>query len=426
MHWHRRNKTLVIFLFLLTSFSIGSIAQDSPSVMKKDTVDIGDIWRSIFKKKANEEKKQKKAEMAILPTISYNPSFGLLVGGSIDAGTTFGKKPKTIYSTFTLSASVTTKGDASGTIRHNIFTPGNHWNLQGNWQVTTMGIVDYGMGTGQPKEGYQSRGIVLNEFPTKNSDSSFPMKYNLVRIIEKAYRQVGEHLFVGGGLGFNMYWNILDERHDEGVNTPHLRYSERNGFDTMQYSANGFVLALQYNSREHPVRSYGGFYADVNVLLNRTLLGSTKNSAVVMYDLRKYFSLSKKNPENVLALWHWASYKLGGTLPYLEMPGTAHDTYGRTGRGYTYGRFKGPSFAYFEAEWRFPITRNKLISGVCFYNLQTASDDLNKKIFQYWEMAGGVGLRILFVKANRTNLCVDFAQGNYQSRGLFFGTTEVF
>jgi hypothetical protein len=429
MRWHRQNKILVVFLLLLTliisNFPIKSFAQDN-SAIEKDTVDVGDIWRSIFKKKTSSGKKPKKAEMAILPTVSYNPSFGLLIGGSIDAGTTFGKKPKTIYSTFTLSASVTTKGDVSGTIRHNIFTPGNNWNLQGNWQITTMGIVDYGMGTGQPAEGFQSRGFALNELPTQNSDSSFPMKYNLVRVFEKAYHEVGEHLFVGAGLNINMFWNILDERHDEGVNTPHLRYSERNDFDTMQYSANGFVLAFQYNKREHPVRSYGGFYADVNVVLNQTLLGSSKNSTVLIYDLRKYFSLSKKNPENVIALWHWASYKIGGTIPYLEMPGTAHDTYGRTGRGYTYGRFKGPSFAYFEAEWRFPITRNKLISGVCFYNLQTASDDLNKKIFQSWEMAGGVGLRILFVKTNRTNLCVDFAQGNYNSRGLFFGTTEVF
>jgi len=31
-----------------------------------------------------------------------------------------------------------------------------------------------------------------------------------------------------------------------------------------------------------------------------------------------------------------------------------------------------------------------------------------------------------FPFANRTNLCVDFAQGNYQSKGIFFGTTELF
>lgn len=431
--FYRQSKTIVVFALLLALAFINSPievhAQDSSSLNKVDSVkpvDVGDIWRSIFKNKTEQQKRPKKTDMAILPTVSYSPSFGLLLGGSIDAGTTFGKKQKTIYSTFGLSASVTTKGDVSATIRHNVFTPANRWNLQGNWQITNMGIVDYGIGTGSGGPGYQSKGIALNALPTKNSDSSFPIRYNLLRIFEKIYRQAGENFFIGGGLSFDMFWNILDERHGEGFSTPHSRYSDRNGFDTMKYSANGFLFALQYNRREHPVRSFGGFYADVNILFNQKWLGSSKNSTSLMYDLRKYFSLSKKNPENVIAFWHWASYKLGGSIPYLEMPGTAHDTYGRSGRGYTFGRFKGPSFAYFETEWRFPITRNKLISGVCFYNLQTASDDGKKKVFEYWEMGGGIGLRILFVKANRTNLCVDFAQGNYNSKGLFFGTTEVF
>ena len=419
---------LVFYALVLINSPIEVFAQDDSSFHKNELVkpvDVGDVWRSIFNTK-EKPRKSKKTDLAILPTVSYNPSFGLLLGGSIDAGKILGKNQKTIYSTFGVSASVTTKGNVSGTVRHNVFTPGNHWNLQGNWQITTMGIVDYGIGTGHGGGGFQSKGIALNALPTENSDSSFPIRYNQVRIFEKIYRQACERLFLGAGLHFDMFWNIRDEKHADGVRTPHFLYSDRNGFDTMKYAANGFLLAVQYNKREHPVRSYGGFFADVNVLFNRTWLGSSKNSILLMYDLRKYFSLSKENPENVIAFWHWASYKLGGSIPYLEMPGTAHDTYSRSGRGYTFGRFKGPSYAYFEAEWRFPITRNKFISGVCFYNLQTASNDSNKKVFEYWEMGGGVGLRILFVKANRTNLCVDFARGNYNSKGLFFGTTEVF
>ena len=370
MHCQRNSKAIAVFISLLSLVAINLpvrvLAQDAPSLHQTDSVkpiDVGDIWRSVFRKKEGKGK-SKKTDIAILPTVSYNPSFGLLLGGSIDAGAVFGNGPETIYSTFGLSASVTTKGNVSGTVRHNIFTPGNRWNLQGNCQITTMGIVDYGIGTGQGGGGFQRKGIALNALPTKNSDSSFPIRYKQLRLFDKIYRQAGRYLFVGGGLSFDMFWNILDEKHGEGFSTPHSRYSDRNGFDTMKYSANGFLLAFQYNSREHPGRSYGGFYADVNILFNKTWLGSSRNSTLLMYDLRKYFSLSKRNPENVIAFWHWASYKLGGSIPYLEMPGTAHDTYGRSGRGYTFGRFKGPSFAYFETEWRFPITRNKFISGV--------------------------------------------------------------
>ncbi|HET6722808.1 MAG TPA: hypothetical protein VFH07_08670, partial [Chitinophagaceae bacterium] len=86
----------------------------------------------------------------------------------------------------------------------------------------------------------------------------------------------------------------------------------------------------------------------------------------------------------------------------------------------------GPAYACFEAEWRFPITKNKLVSGVAFMNLQTASDDLEKKIFQYWEPGGGGGLRILFNKQSRSTICMDYARGKYGSSGFFFGLNEVF
>jgi hypothetical protein len=64
-------------------------------------------------------------------------------------------------------------------------------------------------------------------------------------------------------------------------------------------------------------------------------------------------------------------------LPYINLPGTGLDQYNRGGRAYTFGRFKGPSFVYLESEYRFPITRNKLFSGVAFVNMQSTSDSKN-------------------------------------------------
>ena len=137
-------------------------------------------------------------------------------------------------------------------------------------------------------------------------------------------------------------------------------------------------------------------------------------------------SLSKKNPEHVLAFWHIGSYLIDGIVPYLALPATGYDLYNRSGRGYTIGRFKGLSFSYFESEYRFPITKNKLFSGVAFMNVQTASDDLGKNLFQYWDPAAGVGLRILFQKQSRSTVCIDYVRGKYGSQGWFFGLNEVF
>jgi hypothetical protein len=183
---------------------------------------------------------------------------------------------------------------------------------------------------------------------------------------------------------------------------------------------------MAYNTREHPLRSYGGFYSDFVLAFSQRWLGSTKNAIQLAYDIRKYVSLSSNKPEHVLAFWHMASYKLDGSVPYLALQATGYDLYNRSGRGYTIGRFKGPHFVYFESEYRFPITRNKLVSGVAFVNVQTASDDLGKKLFQYWDPAAGGGLRILLQKQSRSTICIDYAKGKYNSSGFFFGLNEVF
>ena len=398
----------------LLCFSFVSNAQDS--TFRKDSLvpvmDVGDFARKIFNKKEDTTKPKKST--TILPSIGYNPSFGFVIGAKISSIKQFGKPENTNLSSFGLEAIYSTKGIITAQARHNMFTDANKWNLQGNWQLSKFVIEDYGIGTGN-KERYKYK-----------SDSNFLIRFRFIRLTEKIYRKIGPKIYAGGGISFDIRSNINDQQLEVLPSTPHLRYSVRNDIDPKKYSANGFIFAFQYNTREHPLRSYGGEYFDFNLRFNQKFIGSSKNSIQLLYDLRKYIGLSKKNPEHVLALWHWASYKLSGSVPYLELPATAYDTYGRSGRAYTMGRFKGPSYACFEAEYRYPITKNKLVSGVAFMNLQTASDDLQKRIFKYWEPGGGGGLRILLQKQSRSTICIDYAIGRYGSNGFFFGLNEVF
>jgi outer membrane protein assembly factor BamA len=418
----------LLFLFiLLRSFSL--FGQDT-ILVKQDSVkevDVTGILKKIFNKSGKPEPEAEsttKLHFAILPTLSYNPSFGFIFGGKLTGGKQYGDPANTDLSVFALEFFYGTKGIISAQAKHNIFTAGNKWNWQGQWQLAKYGLLDYGLGTGNFKS--KNGDFSVDQYPIKNADSAFPISYTYIRLSEKAYRKIGKYFYAGGGVRLDMYSNIDDIKQTTAYNTPHERYSLRHDFDPNKYSANGFILAVQYNTREHPIRSYGGIYADMGLQFNQKWMGSSKNAIQLQYDFRKYWSLSKKNPENVIAFWHWAAYKLSGVLPYLEMPSTASDPYGRSGRGYTFSRFKGPAYACFETEWRFPITRNKLISGVCFFNLQTASDDFNKKVFEAWEPGGGAGLRILFQKLNRTTMCIDFAKGRYGASGLFFGLGEAF
>jgi Omp85 superfamily domain len=411
------NKRHFIFcfaiIFFLCFFSVAVLSQQTGVQTSLIPVqDVGDVIRTIFKKEKDSTKVKKPSTVSILPSIGYNPSFGVIVGAKISAVKQYGKE-NTDLSAFGLEAIYTSRGVITGQARHNVFTTGNKWNFQGNWQLSKFLINDYGIGTG-------------NKDYITDGDSADIIRFTFIRLSEKVYRKISSHWFAGGGISFDVRFNIHDQQLESLPSSAHLRYSLRNDFDSSKYSANGFFLSFQYNTREHPIRSYGGIYADFNLRFNQKWMGSTKNSVQLQYDLRKYFSLSKKNPEHVLALWHWASYTLNGTVPYLELPATGYDTYGRSGRAYTMGRFKGPEYVDFEAEWRFPITKNKLLSGVAFVNMQSASDDLSKKIFQYWATAGGAGLRILFNKESRSTICIDYARGSHKSSGFFFGLNEVF
>ena len=412
----------ICYRFSITVCAVGCLllfftlvkAQDTTSKSNLVPVeDLRDFARRILHKKEDSVKAAKPKKLAILPSIGYNPSLGALIGAKISGVKQLGSSENTKLSSFGMEAVITSKGVITLQARHNIFRAANKWNIHGNWQFSKYLIADYGIGTGN------------KDYLTK-SDSTFPIKFNFIRLSEMVYRNMGKNLYAGIGITFNIRGKIDDEKLETLHSTPHQRYSLRNGFDTGRYSSNGLLFGFQYNTREHPLRSYGGTYVEINFRFNPEWLGSSKNSIQFYYDLRKYIGLSKKNPEHVLAFWFIASFKLSGTIPYLELPATAYDMYNRAGRAYTIGRFKGPSYTYYESEYRYPITRNKLLSGVAFFNLQTASDDLGKKTFQYWDPGGGAGLRILLQKQSRSTICFDYARGKYRSSGFFFGLNEVF
>jgi hypothetical protein len=409
---------LCSFLFIIPVYS--SRAQAIKDSVPKVT-DVKDIALRIFKKPPP----TKTSSTALLPILGYNPSLGFQIGINFVGGRYLGEITNTTLSVFSLSASVSSKGIITGQARHNIFTANDKWNFQGNWQVTKFLTFDYGVGTGGEARAIHG-GFTAFGIPVKNQEGVFPIKYFYLRLNEKFYRKIARGLSAGAGVSFDIRRNIRDEVHDSGKLSPHYLYSTVNGFDPTHYSLNGITLNVQYITRDHPNRAYRGIYADLGIRINPEWLGSTKYSAQWSTEIRKYFSLSKINPEHVLAFWHWGRYGITGTMPYLDLPGTGADVYNRSGRAYTLYRFKGLSFFYAEAEYRFPISANKLLSGVLFYNTETGSNQRGVKLFDYWEQGYGTGLRILFNKTTRTNLCIDYGVGRNGTSGLFFGLNEVF
>jgi hypothetical protein len=188
--------------------------------------DVGDVLRMIFKKEKDSTKAKKPSTISILPSIGYNPSFGVVLGAKLSAVKQYGKE-NTDLSAFGLEAIYTTRGVITAQARHNVFTDQNKWNFQGNWQLSKFLINDYGIGTG-------------NQDYVTDGDSTFLIRFRFVRLTEKIYRKISSHWFAGGGISFDVRNNIDDERLKTFPSSPHLRYSLRNDFDSNKYSANGF------------------------------------------------------------------------------------------------------------------------------------------------------------------------------------------
>jgi hypothetical protein len=63
---------------------------------------------------------------------------------------------------------------------------------------------------------------------------------------------------------------------------------------------------------------------------------------------------------------------------------------------------------------------------VVFGNLQSANDFHGTMLFQTFRTGYGAGLRVLFNKATRTNLALDYAFGEFGNKGFFLNLNETF
>lgn len=409
--------------------SISSVKADSLKAIKiqkrADNInkqyDFGDLTRNILHPGKKSDTLHKGSGITVVPNVAANPTIGAQLGIKAVAGKKLGTDPGTFLSVAATSASITTKGIVYFYVNHNIFTPGNDWNIQGNLVVAKTVTPDHGLGIGNSFNGGSDADKVLAN-PAHKGYAIHSLYYN---IREKIYKEIEKNLYVGAGLSFEIRRNIQNK--DTANNaTPSSVYNNRHGFPQDHYSANGFLFNVEYTTRDNPNRAYNGIYFDAGFRINQTWIGSTKNSVQLTTDIRKYFSLSDVSPETVLAFWNWGSYLLSGNIPYLELPGTARDGSYRSGRGYTAQYFKGTQFNDTEAEFRFPILKNKFISGVVFGSMQTANDEQGTKLFQVFQPGYGAGLRVLFNKATRTNLALDYAFGKFGNKGFFLNLNEAF
>jgi outer membrane protein assembly factor BamA len=293
--------------------------------------------------------------------------------------------------------------------------------LNGDWRYYIFSQDNYGLGS--------------DIIPSVKNDENFvlgalaqPMNYDYLKFHQTVSFRIAGDFYIGGGVHIDGYTNILDEKLDISNNilTEHYTYSEKYGFSTNEYYVNGLSLNFVFDSRDNQVNANNGWYGNINFRDNPAFGKNQASSSVLFTEFKYYIPLSKTNVQHVLAFWTYGQFLTHGELPYLNLPAIGWDKTSRSGRGYTQGLIRGQDLAYFETEYRFPISCNQLISGALFANFTTASDkDRNINLFQAIQPAFGVGLRILIDKASRTNLVLNQAWGRH-SNAFYLNAGETF
>jgi outer membrane protein assembly factor BamA len=423
--------TVVMFLsfqFMNVS-TFGQAGEESEIKPGTDCLqkDLGDLLHK-YKPRL---KPPRSTMLLIFPNLSYNPANGVLMGIAGSAGLYLGLKEDTRVSSLAFNAAYTTKDQFLFFVKSNIYTNNNKLFLQGDLRYFIYNAYTWGLGTNAPDSIQTNNALVWQGIQTGDIENGYPLDYNYLKIHEVLNWKLSKNHYAGVGYHLDYFYNIKDnalqiEELPYEV-TPHYLYSEIYGFSTSKYALSGLSLSYVFDSRDHMINPYEGYYVNVNYRYNFEFLGSSRNSSTLWTEFRTYLPMSDKPSRHLIGFWAFGQFRVSGRQPYMTLMALGEDQRTRSGRGYIAGRYRGENLIYGEVEYRFPISPcTKILGGVLFLNATTASNDSrNIDLFEYVRPGVGFGLRLMMNKNFRTNINIDFAFGK-KSKGFYFSGTETF
>jgi len=381
------------------------------AVPTRDIFDVIRAWRHKPEAAPPRPEDYKKLMIAGAPVISYNPASGAGIGAAGNVAFYRGEPENTRISSLVGSLIGTTKEQLLFNAKIDASTPNNTWGFHSDNRLYWTGQDTYGLGTGT------------------TPDDAVNARYDFFRFYETLYRQVHKNLYAGVGFLYDLHSDVRPSEDDTAVwpDSPYVTYSTQNGFDLGSQTSAGFTVHALFDSRDGSINPSRGVYANVDYrMFFEGFLGGSSTWQQFDFDLRTYLRLSK-DARHRLAFWTFANIDVGGAAPYFDLPATGMDTYGRSGRGYAQGRFRGERLFYGEAEYRWTFTRNGLLGVVAFLNTETLSDkQTGEKLFDSFATGAGVGLRLMINKRSKTNLGLDIGFGKDGSSGVYLAVQEAF
>jgi hypothetical protein len=376
--------------------------------------DVGDLLRALRDKPPPpppDPNTPPPRMFVIAPVIGSKPDTGVTFGGAGNIAFYQGDPQTTHISTSVFSATVSQHGQTLTNARLTMFTRDDRWLIVGDNRFQWTSQDTFGLGTSSAGE------------------DAVNARYDFFRIYETAYHRLGSGVFAGGGLLISTRQNIGPAEGQEATwdSSPFSVYSQMHGLPADSSMSGGFSLAVRKDSRDNQIDARHGVYLNGTYqAFFKGFLGGDSSWQEIDLDARTYRSLDK-NGRHRLAAWVMANLVVAGTPPYYDLPATGMDTFGRSGRGYQEGRFRGEHLVYGEVEYRTTLMKNGLLGMVAFLNATTVSSrDGGENLFESVAIGTGAGLRLLLNKRSRTNLCADLGFGKDGSHGFYLAVQEAF
>lgn len=388
-------------------------------------VDLLDLWHMIRNKPA-----QQKAEgepqgrmVAAMPIIGRNPTSGFTFGVAAQVAFVAGDPKTTRISSAVTSLSFSTKNEILLNVRFDAYTSESEWLIEGDNRVYKSGEGVYGLGTDTPTSG------------------RIDTDYSWLRIHETIYRRLHGAFYAGAGLLIDSHTHVKPASisEDEWNAGPYVAYSQQHGLPTSSQQSAGLSLNALFDHRVGEIDPRSGWMVQAWYRMSfKGFFSGDSNWQLGHLEARSYVPLSHRAgsdsaqpgggvpAKHRLAFWAFSDLS-SGVVPYFDLPTTVSDTYGRSARAYIMGRYRGEKMVYGEAEYRGMLTKNGLLGLVVFTNVSTLSNaNTGERLFDNVAPAAGAGLRALFNKHSRTNLCVDFAVGKASAKGVYLAIQDAF
>ncbi len=381
-----------------------------------ETVDVMDLVRKLRHKEVTPEEAAAAADparrmYAIAPVVGYKPSSGVLVGVGGNAAFYRGNPATTHISSLVTSFTFSSKAQTSLTARVATFGRDDRSMLDGDNRAQWTSQDTFGLGT------------------TTTPDAVVNMKFDYFRVYNTGYFKIYRGLLAGVGFHYSAHTNVEpgDAGGDEWNSSPYVTYSQTHGFPLDSQTSAGFSVNVRLETRDSAIAPTQGWLASGSYRpFFNGFLGGDSGWQEWLFDVRTYRGLGTDG-RHTLAFWLWGDAVAGGVAPYLDLPATGTDKYGRSGRGYAEGRFRGERLLYGEIEYRGTLTSNRLLGMVAFLNTTTLSNsETGEQLFDAFATGAGVGLRLLLNKRSKTNLCVDVGWGKQGSTGFYLSVQEAF